>query len=104
MAAEAAAHDQLTGAWIAAGAGIPCGPGDDGATGGSPDRAGHPATLAPMADATLYAAGACLVAAQLLGIYGLVTRKADLIFALVMGALLVGAVALGGMDVYHRIH
>ena len=35
------------------------------------------------------------MAAQLLGIYGLVTRKADLIFALVMVALLVGAVVLG---------
>jgi hypothetical protein len=75
-----------------------------GPTGGSPDRTGRRASLAPMADATLYAAGACLVAAQVLGIYGLVTRKADLIFALVMGALLLGAVALGGMDVYHRIH
>jgi hypothetical protein len=57
-----------------------------------------------MADSTLYAAGACLVAAQLLGIYGLVTRKADLIFAVVMGVLLLGAVTLGGMDAYHRIH
>jgi hypothetical protein len=57
-----------------------------------------------MADATLYAAVGCLVAAQVLGIYGLVTRKADLIFALVMGVLLVGAVTLGGMDAYHRIH
>jgi hypothetical protein len=57
-----------------------------------------------MADGTLYVAGFCLVAAQLLGIYGLVTRKADLIFALVMGVLLIGAVVLGGMDVYHRIH
>jgi hypothetical protein len=52
----------------------------------------------------LYAAGACLVVAQLLGIYGLVTRKADFVFALVMTALLVSAVALGGVGVYHRIH
>jgi hypothetical protein len=52
----------------------------------------------------LYAAGACLVAAQLVGIYALVTRKADFIFALIMGALLVCAVALGGVDAYHRIH
>jgi hypothetical protein len=57
-----------------------------------------------MADATLYTAGACLVAAQLLGIYALVTRKADLIFTLVMGALLAVAVVLGGMYAYHRIH
>ncbi len=52
----------------------------------------------------LYGAGACLVVAQLLGIYGLVTRKADFVFALVMGALLVGAVVLGGVGAYDRIH
>jgi hypothetical protein len=52
----------------------------------------------------LYVAGGCLVVAQLLGIYGLVTRKADLIFALVMGALLVSAVVLGGLGAYNRIH
>jgi hypothetical protein len=57
-----------------------------------------------MADAALYTAGACLIAAQLLGIYGLVTRKADLIFALVMGVLLAVGVVLFGMDAYHRIH
>ncbi len=52
----------------------------------------------------LYAAGACLVVAQLLGIYGLVTRKADFIFALLMTVLLVSAVLLGGVAAYHRIH
>ncbi len=57
-----------------------------------------------MADAALYSAGACLVAAQLLGIYGLVTRKADLLFALIMGALLVVGIVLGGMYAYDRIH
>jgi hypothetical protein len=57
-----------------------------------------------MADAALYAAGTCLVAAQLLGIYGLVTRKADLIFALIMGVLLVVGIVLGGIYAYHRIH
>jgi hypothetical protein len=51
----------------------------------------------------LYAAGACLIAAQLLGIYGLITRKADLIFAVVMAALLIGALVLGGVGAYHRI-
>jgi hypothetical protein len=51
-----------------------------------------------------YVAGGCLVVAQLLGIYGLVTRKADLIFAVVMGALLVCALVVGGLGVYHRIH
>jgi hypothetical protein len=52
----------------------------------------------------LYVAGGCLLVAQLLGIYGLVTRKADLIFALVMTALLVSAIVLGGLWAYHRVH
>lgn len=52
----------------------------------------------------IYAAGALLVLAQILGIYGLVTHKADFIFAIVMSALLVAAVVLGGYGVYHRIH
>jgi hypothetical protein len=50
-----------------------------------------------------YAAGACLVAAQLIGIYGLVTRKADVIFAVLMIALLAGAAAMAGVEAYHRI-
>ena len=52
----------------------------------------------------LYFAGICLVAAQLLGIYALFTRKADLIFAIVMVALLLTAVIVGGLAVYHRVH
>ena len=43
----------------------------------------------------LVVAAACLIAAQAMGIYALVTRKADLIFALVMGVLLLVAVVLG---------
>ena len=53
---------------------------------------------------TIVAAGGLLVIAQILGIYALVTRKADLIFALIMGALLLLAVVLGAYGVYHRIH
>ena len=52
----------------------------------------------------IVAAGGLLVVAQILGIYALVTRKADLIFALVMGVLLLLAVVLGAYGVYHRIH
>lgn len=52
----------------------------------------------------MYAAGVCLVLAQILGIYGLVTRKADLVFAVVMVALLVGAIVLGGLGAYEHIH
>lgn len=50
-----------------------------------------------------YVAGACLVVAQVLGIYGLVTRKADFTFALVMMALVVIAVAAGVDGVYTNI-
>lgn len=53
---------------------------------------------------TIYAAAAILVLAQILGVYALVTRKADFIFALVMGMLLVVAVVLGFYGVYHKIH
>ena len=52
----------------------------------------------------IYAAGALLIVAQVLGIYGLVTRKADLIFAIIMGVILVLAVVLGIYGVYHRLH
>jgi hypothetical protein len=52
----------------------------------------------------LYTAGICLVLAQIVGIYGLITRKADLIFAIIMAALLVAAVVIGGIGAYHRLH
>jgi len=42
----------------------------------------------------LYGAAGCLVAAQLLGIYALKTRKADLIFSVFMVMLVVASVAL----------
>ena len=43
----------------------------------------------------LYTAAGLLVLAQLLGIYALVSRKADFIFSLMMLALLGGALACG---------
>ena len=48
----------------------------------------------------LYGAAAALVLAQLVGIYGLVTRKADLVFSLLMVALLVVAaiLAISGVE------
>jgi hypothetical protein len=52
----------------------------------------------------LFAAGFCLVAAQIVGIYALWTRKADLVFAIVMAVLLAGAAIFGGLDLYHRLH
>ncbi len=51
----------------------------------------------------VYAAAGCLVAAQLLGIYALVTHKADLIFSLLMVGLVVAAVALGITGAYHQL-
>ncbi len=51
----------------------------------------------------LYTAGALLVLAQIIGLYGLKTRKADLLFTLVMGVLVAVAVAvaLGAYEVLH---
>jgi len=44
------------------------------------------------------------VAAQLVGLYGLLTRKADLIFAVLMVVLLVAGVVIGLDWAYHRVH
>lgn len=60
-----------------------------------------PSAGAPMTP--FYVAGACLVLAQVLGIYGLITRKADLTFALVMLVLVVVAIAAGVDGVYTNI-
>ena len=49
-------------------------------------------------------AGICLVAAQVLGVYGLLTRKADVIFAVLMVVLLLAAVIIGLDWAYHRVH
>ena len=51
-----------------------------------------------------YLAGFCLVVAQILGIYALVTRKADFTFALVMLLLVVVALASGAEGVYRQLH
>jgi hypothetical protein len=50
----------------------------------------------------LYAAAGCLVAAQLLGVYALKSRKADLIFSLFMLALLVASAALAYVGVKQK--
>jgi hypothetical protein len=52
----------------------------------------------------LYIAGVFLVLAQLVGIYALVTRQADFIFAIVVAVLLLIAVVIGGVHIYHRLH
>ena len=51
-----------------------------------------------------YVAGICLIVAQILGIYALVTRKADLVFAVIMFALVATALASGADGVYTQLH
>ena len=51
-----------------------------------------------------YVAGALLVVAQILGIYALVTHKADFIFALIMLALVLVALASGAEGAYSQLH
>jgi len=51
-----------------------------------------------------YVAGAILVVAQLIGIYALVTRKADFVFSLVMLTLVVVALAAGADGAYNQLH
>ena len=51
----------------------------------------------------LYGAAGCLIAAQLLGLYALRSRKADLIFSMFMVALVVTSVALGYMGARQQL-
>ncbi len=51
-----------------------------------------------------YVAGALLVVAQILGIYALVSRKADFVFAGIMIVLVVVALASGADGVYRQLH
>jgi hypothetical protein len=57
--------------------------------------AGHVRAESSRPVTLLYGAAACLVLAQLLGVYALRSRKADLIFSLFMVALVVASIALG---------
>jgi hypothetical protein len=51
----------------------------------------------------LYAGAVCLVGAQLLGIYALVSRKADLIFSIFMLMLVAAAFLLGAYGAYTKL-
>lgn len=51
----------------------------------------------------LYGAAVCLVAAQILGIYALKTHKADLVFSLCMGALVLASIVLGYLGARHQL-
>lgn len=50
----------------------------------------------------VYAGAALLVLAQLVGIYALVRRTADLVFSVLMLVLLAAAVLVGGYGLYHH--
>jgi hypothetical protein len=52
----------------------------------------------------LIAAGVCLVLAQILGIYALWTRKADVVFSICMVAMLILAVAMGVLGAYQELN
>ena len=51
-----------------------------------------------------YVAGALLVVAQILGIYALISRKADFLFALIMLVLVLAAAASGAEGAYSQFH
>ncbi|MGC8628207.1 MAG: hypothetical protein ACP5VR_11800 [Acidimicrobiales bacterium] len=51
-----------------------------------------------------YVAAACLVVAEVLGIYALISHKADLAFALVMFGLVIVSLASGVDGVYTQLH
>ena len=50
----------------------------------------------------VYAGAALLVLSQLVGIYALVSRKADLVFSIVVVGLLAAALVVGGYGLYHH--
>jgi hypothetical protein len=51
----------------------------------------------------LYGAAACLVAAQVVGLYALKSRKADLLFSVLMVALVIAAVLLGVAGAHRQL-
>jgi hypothetical protein len=51
----------------------------------------------------MYTAAGLLVVAQIVGIYGLITRKADLVLSLVVIAMLVAAALLALYWTYHQL-
>jgi hypothetical protein len=51
----------------------------------------------------MYTAAGLLVVAQVVGIYGLITRKADLVLSIVVITMLLVAVLLGLYWTYHQL-
>jgi len=52
----------------------------------------------------LYLAGALLVVAQGTGIYALISKKADFIFAIVMIVLVIAGLGAGAIGAYNELH
>jgi len=52
----------------------------------------------------LYLAGGLLVVAQATGIYALISKKADVIFTIVMVCLVAAAIAAGADGAYNELH
>ena len=51
-----------------------------------------------------YVAGALLVIAQATGIYGLVSKRADIILSVAMLCMVAAALVAGGYGAYHELH
>jgi hypothetical protein len=51
----------------------------------------------------MYLGAGLLVVAQVVGIYGLATRKADLVLSILVGFILVAGVLIGGFGVYRQL-
>jgi fumarate reductase subunit D len=52
----------------------------------------------------LYVAGALLVLSQLVGIYALKTRKADVVFSVIMALMVGAAIVFGIYGALYRLH
>ncbi len=53
--------------------------------------------------ALLWIAAGCLVVAQVVGVYGLITRKADVVFSIFMLVLVVVSLAFGVVGAYRQL-
>jgi hypothetical protein len=52
----------------------------------------------------IYVAVGLVVIAQIVGLYALFTRKADLVFSLIMVVILAAAAAIGVYGIYAKLH
>lgn len=66
-----------------------------------PPPGAHRASLRPVT--LIYSGVALLVLAQVLGVYALVTHKADLVFGALIIAMVLAAVVLAGYGAYSQL-